>query len=78
MAPRGVMPLGQEVAAGFISADKGRVGTAKVSVNGASSKSIAARLAPGQRWLQITPHAVPSLRAVTRTGLQNISWYTGH
>lgn len=46
---------------GFISVDKGRAGTAKVTVNGASSKSIAARLAQGQQWLQMTPHCPVSL-----------------
>lgn len=53
--------MGQEVVVGFISTDNGQAGTAKVRVNGASSKSIAARLAQGQQWLQMTPHCPASL-----------------
>lgn len=53
--------MGQEVVVGFISTDKGQAGTAKVRVNGASSKSIAARLAQGQRWVQMILHYPVSL-----------------
>lgn len=53
--------MGQEVVVGFISTAKGQAGTAKVRVNRASSKSIAATLVQGEQWLQMTPHCPISL-----------------
>lgn len=52
---------------------RGELASPKVSVNRASSKSIAARLARGQRWLQITlAPSHPSVLSPAHTGLQNI------